>query len=108
MQLASKATRIASLLVALALVTVVFSFGAHSQEKTPEKPKTDQTPAARPTPTPAANQQKKMGTELDGPVVVNTDLVTLTVTVTDTYGRYVSGLSKSAFSVFDDKQQQEI
>jgi Ca-activated chloride channel family protein len=28
--------------------------------------------------------------------------------VTDTYGRYVSGLSKSAFAVFDNKQQQEI
>ena len=30
------------------------------------------------------------------------------MTVTDTYGRYVSGLSKSAFAVFDDKQPQEI
>jgi hypothetical protein len=30
------------------------------------------------------------------------------VTVTDTYGRYVSGLSKNLFSVFDEKQQQEI
>ena len=30
------------------------------------------------------------------------------MTVTDTYGRYVSGLSKSAFAVFDNKQQQEI
>ena len=38
----------------------------------------------------------------------NTDLITLTVTVTDTYGRYVSGLSKSAFTVLDEKQPQEI
>jgi Ca-activated chloride channel family protein len=41
-------------------------------------------------------------------VVVNTDLITLTVTVTDTYGRYVSGLNKNAFNVFDEKQPQEI
>ena len=32
--------------------------------------------------------------EIDGPVIVNTDLITLTVTVTDTYGRYVSGLGQ--------------
>jgi Ca-activated chloride channel family protein len=30
------------------------------------------------------------------------------VTVTDTYGRYVSGLGKSAFAIYDNKQQQEI
>jgi Ca-activated chloride channel family protein len=49
-----------------------------------------------------------MGSELDGPVIVNTDLITLTVTVTDTYGRYVSGLSKKAFTILDEKQPQEI
>ena len=49
-----------------------------------------------------------MGDVLDGPIITNTDLITLTVTVTDTYGRYVSGLSQKAFSLFDDKQQQEI
>jgi Ca-activated chloride channel family protein len=48
------------------------------------------------------------GKEQDGPVIVNTDLITLTVTVTDTYGRYVSGLSKTAFTVLDNKQPQDI
>jgi Ca-activated chloride channel family protein len=48
------------------------------------------------------------GKEQDGPVIVNTDLITLTVTVTDNYGRYVSGLSKNAFAVLDDKQPQDI
>ena len=42
------------------------------------------------------------------PIKVKTDLVTLTLTVTDTYGRYVSGLTKNAFSVFDNNQEQEI
>jgi Ca-activated chloride channel family protein len=41
-------------------------------------------------------------------VVITTDLITFTVTVTDTYGRFVSGLSKNAFTVFDDKKPQEI
>src|SRR5882724_4372715 len=58
---------------------------------------------------PAGDPQKKPG-ELDenGPVITNTDLITFTVTVTDIYGRFVSGLSKNAFSIFDDKQQQNI
>ncbi|HKO59837.1 MAG TPA: VWA domain-containing protein [Pyrinomonadaceae bacterium] len=56
---------------------------------------------------PATGQQKP-GQELSGPLIVNTDLITFTVTVTDTYGRFVSGLNKSAFSVFDEKKPQEI
>ena len=54
--------------------------------------------------------QKKPGTEVDDKtqIIINTDLITFTVTVTDIYGRFVSGLGKNAFSIFDDKQQQEI
>src|SRR5262249_60466524 len=85
---------------------------AQNQEKpatpaqTPAQPPTPTNPTAEPTATPAP---KKLGTELDDrSLITNTDLITLTVTVTDTYGRYVSGLSKSAFAVFDNKQQQEI
>ena len=54
--------------------------------------------------------QQKPGTEIDDktPVITNTDLITFTVTVTDIYGRFVSGLSKNAFTVFDNKEQQEI
>ncbi len=65
-------------------------------------------PQDRPATPTASPPQPKLGTELDGPVIVNTDLITLTVTVTDTYGRYVSGLSKKAFVILDEKQPQEI
>ena len=41
-------------------------------------------------------------------LITPTDLVNLTVTATDTYGRYVSGLNKNAFAIYDEKQQQEI
>ena len=44
----------------------------------------------------------------DDPIRVKTDLVTLTLTVTDLYGRYVSGLKKDAFKIFDEKDEQEI
>lgn len=85
-----------ALLVGLAVVASMAT--ASAQDKPEEKP-------AKPT---ASPPQSKLGTELDGPVIVNTDLITLTVTVTDTYGRYVSGLSKNAFAILDEKQPQEI
>lgn len=81
-------------------------------------------PAAQKSPVPAANGRASSSSQsptalLDGPVVqplvddtkpviVHTDLITLTVTVTDTYGRFVTGLGKNAFTIFDDKTQQEI
>lgn len=44
----------------------------------------------------------------NAPVRIKTDLVTLTLTVTDNYGRYVSGLTKKAFSIQDNGDDQEI
>src|ERR1700704_2595000 len=73
------------------------------QEKAPEKSLIDTTPVA-----PKTNETQKPAQDPDRPVIVNTDLVTFTVTVTDTYGRYVSGLNKNAFTVLDDKQPQNI
>ncbi|HZI17966.1 MAG TPA: VWA domain-containing protein [Pyrinomonadaceae bacterium] len=44
----------------------------------------------------------------DKPVIVHSDLITITVTVTDTYGRFVTGLGQKAFAIFDDKIEQQI
>jgi len=44
----------------------------------------------------------------DEPVIVSTDLVTMTVSVTDVDGRCVSGLEKKDFSILDNKVPQEI
>ncbi|HZI88373.1 MAG TPA: VWA domain-containing protein [Pyrinomonadaceae bacterium] len=105
------ALRIALAVSFLVLFAIQISFKTEAQEQKSkeqaQKPGTVDTPAktdAAGNPSP----QQKMGTELDGPVIVNTDLITLTVTVTDTYGRYVSGLSKKAFTILDEKQPQEI
>ena len=65
-----------------------------------------QTP--QPTPTPEESPNQSAAEEDNTPVKVKTDLVTLTLTVTDLYGRYVSGLKKDAFSVFDNKGEQDI
>jgi Ca-activated chloride channel family protein len=58
--------------------------------------------AQQPQPTPPVEDERGK------PVLVKTDLVTLTLTVTDLYGRYVSGLTKNAFTVIDNNEQQEI
>lgn len=44
----------------------------------------------------------------EGPVIVNTDLVSITVAVTDRGGRHFNGLDKDAFSLYDDNVLQEI
>lgn len=89
-----------ALVFCLAFYIIAFTVAGNSaraQNKT--------TPAPTPTPAAPAPQQ---GSETNGVVMVNTDLITLTVTVTDAYGRYVSGLEKKHFTVFDDKTEQEI
>src|SRR3984893_3530562 len=85
----------------IVLVTFVFSGPNKAQEKSQAQPE--------PSPSPAGDAQKP-GKEVSDntTLLTNTDLVNLTVTVTDTYGRYVSGLNKNAFAIFDEKQPQEI
>src|SRR6266481_6251924 len=92
-----------------------------------------QKPAAKPSPepekkellivqpapaqTPPGSDQQKPSTKIQlpeggvddkNPIITNTDLVSFNVTVTDIYGRFVSGLSKNAFSIFDEKSQRDI
>jgi len=72
-------------------------------------------PEAKPSQQGTSPQKAPTKIELPGgdvddktPVITNTDLITFTVTVTDIYGRFVSGLGKNAFSIFDEKQPQDI
>ncbi|HEY0430057.1 MAG TPA: VWA domain-containing protein [Pyrinomonadaceae bacterium] len=70
----------------LGLLLLVLSLSSHAFAQTPQ-------------PTPQDDSK---------PINVKTDLVTLTLTVTDIYGRYVSGLGKDAFTIFDNNEEQEI
>lgn len=70
------------------LVIFVFTSAAAAQ---------DPQPTATPEPV-----------DIDQTVRVKTDLVTLTATVTDLYGRYVSGLTQKAFTIVDNNEEQEI
>jgi Ca-activated chloride channel family protein len=96
--------------------------GAQASDKPAATPEQTQ-PAPKPK-VPAANGRASSASQsptaiLDGPIVqpfidddkpqiIHSDLITLTVTVTDTYGRFVTGLNKNAFTILDDKTQQEI
>ena len=79
-----------------------------AQEKTPQKPSNETTAEPASQPTPPSNPSREKPLIDKGVVITNTDLITFTVTVTDTYGRYVSGLGKNAFTVLDEKKPQEI
>jgi Ca-activated chloride channel homolog len=61
-------------------------------------------------PVAAGNSFAAAGTAVapDDQVIVNADLITLNVTLTDIYGRYVTGINKDSFTVLDDKVPQEI
>ena len=61
-----------------------------------------------PEPAPSGPQAPKTAKSDDGPLVLDRDLVTVSVTVSDPYGRFVTGLDKSHFEIFDDKIKQEI
>jgi Ca-activated chloride channel family protein len=98
------------------LVSAVAAQGQEpkSAQSGPQAPAAaDSQPAAQPKGTPPAPTQRPPrpvvgGVGDDDRHVVNTDLITLTVTVTDSYGRFVTGLGQNAFSVFDDKEEQQI
>jgi Ca-activated chloride channel family protein len=101
----------------LIVLFLVFDSITRAQDKTSPKPGETPTsqqtnaPNSKPTPPPVETPTpgQKLPNEIEkGVVITNTDLITITVTVTDSYGRYVSGLGKSAFTVLDQKKPQEI
>jgi Ca-activated chloride channel family protein len=83
-----------------------------------QPPRPDKTPAAgdqllppassSPAPQSPVQQPDRPVISQVRPEIVNADLISFNVTVTDGFGRFVSGLNKNAFSVFDEKQPQDI
>ncbi len=54
------------------------------------------------------NPDKKRSNQTDQKILIETDLVNLTVTVTDSHGRFISGLTKDRFLVYDKGVEQQI
>ena len=63
---------------------------------------------ARVTPTATPTPAKTPTDPDDTPLRIQTDLVTMTLTVQDDWGRYVSSLSKKNFTIFENDVEQEI
>jgi Ca-activated chloride channel family protein len=84
------------LLVLLINILVVSSIASRKQESNSAQGQDDK---AQKTRSYKPSNQK---------IHLNTRLVNVTVTVTDTYGRFVTGLQKEHFQVYDDKIEQDI
>jgi Ca-activated chloride channel family protein len=94
-----------SILIATAGAT---SVRAQDRQVPPDKPASATVANTITAKTKPSAMSLTAGKPADDRIIVNSDLITLTVTVTDNYGRYVSGLDKKAFSIFDEKSVQEI
>src|ERR1044072_7027901 len=84
----------------LLLCALFFSATASLRQKSD-----DSSPGTAPAMTPPAED---VDLAEDGRVVVNADLISFNVTVTDKAGRRIDGLPQTALSVFDEKQKHEI
>jgi len=108
---------------ALVAASITVTITSTAQQKPAEKPSPEPekkellTVQPAPARTPPGTDQQKPSTKIQlpeggvddkTPIITNTDLVSFNVTVTDIYGRFVSGLSKNAFSIFDEKSQRDI
>jgi Ca-activated chloride channel homolog len=89
------------LLTALFLATILISSSARSRQN---------APSANP-PTTVVQESKSPATataQSNEQVQLQARLVSMTVTVLDPFGRFVTGLTKKNFEVFDDGVKQEI
>jgi Ca-activated chloride channel family protein len=121
---AVSAVLVTCMILAAAFAASQFATAQQKPEDKPAQPSEKKElltvePAARPTPPETTSPKKSPqtatkiqlpGGEVDDqkPIMTNTDLITFTVTVTDIYGRFVSGLGKNAFTILDDKNAQDI
>jgi Ca-activated chloride channel homolog len=86
------------------------------QRQAPQTQPAQQEPKPAPPPngrlTPDQQIRSQLGDnqtqDKQGPIKIGTDLVSLTVTVTDPYNRLVTGLDQKHFEIFEDKVKQDI
>jgi Ca-activated chloride channel family protein len=110
----SHASSIPIVLLLLSAISIASAFGQQgskpadrhdpaSPTKPPDKPPSSVAERGdAQQPAPARPSQKPDGIKLDA------KLVSVTVTVSDRYGRFVSGLTKDDFEIFDDNVKQDI
>ena len=90
------------LFIALAVMLVIYGSPAPSQ--TPLPSQAPLPPPAKEKP-PETNSQDQQNPK---PLIIKTNMVSVTVTVSDRNRRFVTGLTKENFEVYDDNVKQEV
>ncbi|MEW6731433.1 MAG: VWA domain-containing protein [Acidobacteriota bacterium] len=85
------------LIIVFCALPVVQTSSAQNEKGAPAAPSTNDN-----------NNQRSEEKEVPPIIKSGTNLVTLNITVTDPYGRYVTGLGREHFEVFDEKVPQKI
>ena len=98
-----------ALAVCLIFAGFVFIFG-QSRRPTTDSGKSNQRPTATPTPAKQTeNNPADETAEVDNEVVnISTEIVTIPVKVSDRSGKFIAGLTKENFKLFEDGIEQEI
>ena len=79
-----------------------------AQSPKPEPAKAQADDLRAPLKTKAEALSKPDDAKPQAPIQLGTDIVNVMISVTDPYGRFVTGLAKDHFDVFDDKVKQQI
>lgn len=106
-------------LFVLALSQVLALSAGQDSKDSPQTPKAEAAKAkTADTPVPlktsaetkaiAKPDDTKIQKQADGKITLDTEVVNVIISVTDPYGRFVTGLGKDHFEVFDDKVKQQI
>jgi len=108
-------------LTALLVIALSQLFAASAQQDNRPSQKTSKVEPAEPVDTPilpkasgddktptAKSNEAKPQKSRDERITLGTDIVNVSVSVTDPYGRFVTGLAKDHFDVYDDKVKQQI
>ena len=85
--------------------------GAQVSKTAPNSPRDDPRPAVKtnlPATTSSSRDGKVTVQRPDDKIILDTSVVNVIVSVTDPYGRFVTGLTRDHFEVFDDKVKQQI
>lgn len=99
-------SRFAFCLLLLVCVAGIYAQQSTSGNQPRVAPKAEQVVPTQP---PASPSGQKKPEDKQGPIaIIKTEIVTLSVTVTDPYNRLVTGLAKQNFEVFEDKVKQDI
>jgi Ca-activated chloride channel family protein len=96
-----------SLVILLVLALIVPLISAQSRRVTPAGGGKSNTRGAEPSPTPVVDSSAGISEEKEI-VKIDTNVVTVPVRVIDRRGRFVAGLNKEDFKVFEDGVEQEI